>query len=110
MVGRAKAVEILLTGRTINASEALNIGLVNLVVKNSDLMSKSLEMARMIADKSQLAIEAALRCIDFASDNHSIDEGLAYESKSFSEIFNTKDAIEGLTAFAEKRKPNFKDC
>jgi len=105
LVGIGKAKEMILTGRTIDAREAEVIGLVNMVVKDEELMEKALEMAGIIAQKGPVAIKMAKKLMN---ENQDIKEGLAREIVSFSECFDTLDHHEGINAFLEKRKPMFK--
>lgn len=103
-IGFAK--ELILTGRTVDADEALERGLVNAVTDPADLLPRVLETANQLAAKSPLALEAAKQAINRAlSGDHA--ENLTRESDRFGELFASEDAKEGLTAFAEKREPKF---
>jgi enoyl-CoA hydratase len=100
------AKELILTGRTVGAEEALERGLVNAVTKPGDLLPRVMETAVQLAAKSPLALEAAKQAINRAlSGEHS--DNLAREADRFGELFASKDAKEGLTAFAEKRGAKF---
>ena len=100
------AKELILTGRTVGADEALERGLVNAVTEPEELLPRVMEAAVQLAAKSPLALEAAKQAINRAlSGDH--PENLARESDRFGELFSSEDAKEGLTAFAEKRDPNF---
>ncbi len=107
IVGRAKAKELIYTGRRIDAAEALSIGLVNKVVAPEALMDQCLEMAAMICEGGPIAITQAKYAI-----NHGLEvdlrSGLAIESNAYWVTIPTEDRTEGLTAFREKRKPVFK--
>ena len=105
LVGTGKAKELILTGRMIGAEEAGSIGLVNSVVKDEEVMSKALEMARVLSEKSPLILRMAKGLIN---ENQKMQEGLAREISSFAAGFETEDHIEGIKAFLEKRKPTFK--
>lgn len=105
LVGMGKAKEMILTGRTIDAKEAEAVSLVNKVVKEEELMDKTLEIAGIIAQKGPVALKLAKKLIN---ENQEIKEGLEREIVSFSECFNTRDHREGINAFLEKRKPMFK--
>ena len=100
------AKELILTGRTVDADEALEHGLVNGVTEPDELLPRVMELALQLAAKSPLALEAAKQAINRAlSGDHA--ENLAREADRFGELFSSEDAKEGLTAFAEKRKPRF---
>ncbi len=105
LVGAAKAKELILTGRFIDADEAKAIGLVNSVVKDNELIKHTEEMARLIAEKSPLAIATFKKLIN---ENVDLARGLEREIVSFSDCFATQDHREGITAFLEKRTPKFK--
>lgn len=105
LVGIAKAKEMIFTGRIIDAEEAESIGIVNKVVKDEELMEKAEELAQVLEQKSPLTLKIAKSLIN---KNQEIKEGLEMEIVSFSECFASKDHIEGINAFLEKRKPKFK--
>jgi enoyl-CoA hydratase/carnithine racemase len=104
-VGKAK--ELIFTGRRINAQEALDIGLVNLVCPLETLMDKCREMADMICEAGPIAVEQAKYAINFGIETD-IQTGLAIESNAYRVTIPTEDRIEALKAFREKRKPQFK--
>lgn len=108
LVGIAKAKEMIYTGDIINAEEALQIGLVNKVCSQEDLMDEALKMANKIASASQIAVRHSKTAINLSSDTN-IDTGLAFEKDIFGLCFATEDQSEGMKAFLEKRKPNFKN-
>jgi len=108
LVGRAKALELNLTGDMLNAEAALAIGLVNKVVPEADLLKKSLGMAKKIAKKSRLAMAHILKVTHVGLES-TLAEGLKLEAKLFGELCETEDMREGLTAFLEKRRPKFQD-
>ncbi|HEY9205628.1 MAG TPA: enoyl-CoA hydratase-related protein [Candidatus Methanoperedens sp.] len=105
LVGAGKSKEMILTGRIIDAKEACSIGLVNKVTGDDELMGKAEEMALVIAKKSPIAVKIAKSLIN---KNQEIDRGLEMEIVSFSGCFASEDHIEGINAFLEKRKPEFK--
>ena len=101
IVGKAKSMELHLTGNMIDAQEALRTGLVNQVTETDSLMEKTLDIARTISTKSPLAMSKIISCINAEKD------GYALEAELFGASFETEDMKEGTTAFLEKRKPQF---
>ena len=104
LVGAGKAMEMILTGRIIEAGEAAFIGLVNKVVRDEALLEEAEDIALTIAQKSPVAVKLAKRLIYASLD---IERGLEREIASFSECFAHRDSIEGMNAFLEKRVPRF---
>lgn len=104
LVGIGWAKELILSGRIINAKEAQSIGLIHNVVEDNELMTKALEMAQILAQKSPIALKAAKGLIN---QNLDIKMGLDMEISLFSKLFYSQDHIEGINAFMEKRKPKF---
>ena len=105
LVGIGKSKQIILTGEIINAKEAASIGLVNSVVKDEDLMTKAEEMSQVIAQKSPIAVKMSKALIN---ENQEITKGLEKEIEFFARCFTTQDRLEGINAFLEKRRPEFK--
>jgi enoyl-CoA hydratase len=103
-IGVAK--ELILTGRTAAAGEALRLGLVSAVYEPDELMERVLERARLLAAKSPLALAAAKAAINEALQGEHADNLLA-EAEAFGDLFASEDASEGMTAFVEKREPRF---
>jgi enoyl-CoA hydratase len=101
-VGVAK--ELILTGRIVDADEALRIGLVNAV--HDPVLDRALEVADLLASKAPLALRAAKQAINHALQGDHV-ENLLGEQERFAQLFGSADAKEGLTAFAEKREPRF---
>ena len=106
LVGQGKAMEMILTGEPVSAHEAYEIGLVNKVVPLDKLMEEAMSMAKKIADKSPVVTKLAKRAIQNGADLP-IDTGLLIEILSQSVVFSTKDHLEGINAFLEKRKPEY---
>lgn len=107
IIGRGKAKELIFTGRRVDAREALEIGLVNKICDSDHLMEECTKLASMICETGPIAIEQAKYAIDRGMDTD-IHTGLAIESNAYWLTIPTKDRIEGLTAFREKRKPVYK--
>ena len=106
-VGAGLAKDLILTGRTIDAAEALRIGLVSAVHPAGELLDRTLETAAGLARKSPVALSAAKDAANRALQGD-LAAGLAYEAILFSALFATEDQKEGMTAFSEKREPGFK--
>jgi enoyl-CoA hydratase len=106
LVGKSKAMELIISGNIIDANEAYRIGLVNQIYKSNELLEKTVEFVKLVLSKGQLAVSAAIEVIN-NSDNLSLQEGLHIESLKFGEICGTNDFQEGTLAFIEKRKANF---
>ena len=106
LVGRGKAMEMILGGAPIDASEALRIGLVTSLVPRDELMKTTDEIARRIASNGQPAVRLALRAVN-ATQQTTLPEGQTIEAELFGECCSTADFREGVGAFLEKRKPNF---
>jgi enoyl-CoA hydratase len=98
--------DLVLTGRTVDADEALQIGLVNAVYEPGELLERSLETANLLASKSPVALRAAKVALNHALQGDHV-ENLAREADLFGELFASEDAKEGLAAFVEKREPRF---
>ena len=107
LVGEGKAMELILTGEIIDAKTAFAIGLVNHVVPADQLEAKTMEIAGRIADKGPIALRLAKEAVKLASRSN-LDEGLKREVDLFALCFATEDKDEGVKAFLEKRKPEFK--
>ncbi len=107
LVGLGKAMELILTGDRIPATEALRIGLLDAVVPHAELEARTLELAEKIAAKSPVAVRLAKAAVK-ASANMPLDQGLRYEQSLFSVVFSTEDKEEGVKAFQEKRPAQWK--
>ena len=106
LVGRSLALELVITGRQIKADEALRIGLVNEVVPPEQLTGKGLAMARLIAAKAPVAVRVSKQAVQRGLDLD-LANGCVLETSLFAFAFGTADRQEGMTAFVEKRAPNF---
>jgi len=106
-VGKALAMEVVLAGRFLNAKEALQHGLVNRVVPVEVYLDEAKRLARTIAEKGPIALELAKEAVLKAFEAP-LSEGLTFERKNFYMLFSTEDQKEGMSAFVEKRKPDFK--
>ena len=106
-VGKAKAMEIILSGRMIDAVEAERCGLVSRVVANDKLLEEALRLADKIAAQSRQAVLAAKEAVNRAFET-TLAEGVRFERRLFHALFSTEDQKEGMAAFVEKRKPQFK--
>lgn len=106
-VGKAKAMEMVLSGRMIDAVEAERCGLVSRVVANDKLVEEALKLADKIAAQSRPAVLAAKEAVNRAFES-SLAEGVRFERRLFHALFSTEDQKEGMAAFVEKRKPQFK--
>lgn len=107
LVGMGNALKLLYTGDMIPAPEALRIGLVDEVVPHDQLMDRARELAGAIAQKSPVALQLIKEAVR-ASVRTSLDEGLRHETTFFGLAFSTEDKEEGIKAFLEKRKADFK--
>jgi enoyl-CoA hydratase len=107
LVGKAKAMELIISAATIDAEEALRIGLVNSVFSKEELMQKTEEFVQLVLSKGKTAVSAAVECINMA-EVLSVSDGLDYESDVFGYVCGSDDFKEGTNAFMEKRKANFK--
>ncbi len=105
LIGKGKAMELMLTGNMITANEALSLGLVNHVTSPEELLTKTNDLLQIIISKAPLAVSKVIDLVNTAS--YSPHEGLKKEVESFGELFDTQDVQEGASAFLEKRKPQF---
>ncbi len=106
LVGKGRAMEMILTGNLISSEEALKIGLVNKIFSKEELLSKTIEILNLINSKGQQAIRIAIKAIN-ATSQMSLNQGLNYEAILFGLCCGTNDFKEGTLAFLEKRTPNF---
>jgi enoyl-CoA hydratase len=106
IVGKAKAMQMIMTGSPIGADEAYKWGLVNQVVPPEELDTAVEKLVKKIVDKSPLMIKWVKECVNLVLD-HDLLSGIDKELTQFSKTFNTQDSKEGTAAFLEKRKPKF---
>ena len=106
LVGKTKALEMLLLGTGINAPEALSIGLITKVSEPGQLMDDAKELARTLAKKAPIAVQIILDAVTRGLET-TIDQGLKIEMEGSQRVGSTKDAMEGIAAFIEKREPAF---
>jgi enoyl-CoA hydratase/carnithine racemase len=106
-IGKQRAMEYVLTGRRWDAQTAERWGLVNKVVGGGAWLSEAIELARTIAERPPLAARLAKRAVQVAEDT-GLAEGLRAERELFDEAMASEDRVEGMTAFLEKREPQFK--
>ncbi|MBI1790209.1 MAG: enoyl-CoA hydratase/isomerase family protein [Acidobacteria bacterium] len=106
LVGRGRALEMLLTGDSIDAQRALEIGLVNLVFAPGELMDESRAWVDKVLANAPVALSLVVEAVD-AGLNLGLEDGLRFEAAAFGLAFSTHDRAEGTRAFLEKRKPNF---
>lgn len=106
-IGNGRAFEMMLTGKSIGAKDALQFGLINRIAPAGELLAHAEALANEIAQLAPLAIRACLEAVNKGAELP-LTEGLALEAKLFAELFATEDVREGTRAFLEKRKPVFR--
>ena len=107
-VGKSKAMDMCVTGRTMDAAEAERAGLVSRVVPAADLMAEAMKAAAKIAEQSLPIVMITKEAVNRAYET-TLAEGIRFEQRLFHAVFATEDQKEGMAAFVEKRKPDFKD-
>jgi enoyl-CoA hydratase len=107
LIGEGRAMELILSGDMIDAETAHRFGLVNHVFPLAELEEKTMALAEKLADKAPVALQMCKEAVKFASRSN-LDEGLRREVDLFAICFSTEDKTEGVSAFLEKRKPEFK--
>lgn len=107
-VGKSLAMELVLTGDRIDAQRALSVGLVSKVVEGDKLLEEAIKTAEKIANNSKLTVAIAKEAVNVAFET-TLSQGCQFERKMFYSTFATEDRQEGMNAFVEKRKANFKD-
>jgi enoyl-CoA hydratase len=108
LIGKGRAIEMLITANMIDASTALQYGLVNYVVKPEELLPKAISILETINSKAPIAVAKCIDCVNFSGGGGGIGAGgFMKEIEAFGECFDSGDSKEGAAAFLEKRKPNF---
>ena len=105
-IGKALAMDVVLSGRFLSAKEALSSGLISRVVPKEFWFEEALSLAHHVATKGPVALRAAKASVLNANEQH-LSEGLHAERQLFYDLFDTEDQVEGMTAFLEKRRPQF---
>ena len=106
LIGKGRAMDLILTGRTVGATEALNMGLVNMVVPPTDLMDATRKLAGTLMQKGPIALRLAIQAVDGGLEM-GMDAALEWEAHLFGVCASTADMKEGLAAFLEKRRAAF---
>ena len=107
-IGKSKSMDMCLTGRMMDAAEAESIGLVSRVLPSENFIDEVTKIASEVAEKSLVATMMTKEMVNRAYET-TLSEGVRFERRLFHSMFATKDKAEGMAAFVEKRKPNFKD-
>jgi enoyl-CoA hydratase/carnithine racemase len=107
VIGKQRAMELVLTGRRIDAAEAHRLGIVNRVAGRDAWIEQAIELAEVVARRPPLAARFGKQAV-LAADETPLSAGLAYERRLFELAMATEDRVEGMSAFVEKRKPDFK--
>ena len=107
-IGKSKSMDMCLTGRMMDAKEAESIGLVSRILSNDNFVDDVVEIAKEVANKSLVATMMTKEMVNRAYET-TLAEGVRFERRLFHSMFATKDKAEGMAAFVEKRKPEFKD-
>jgi enoyl-CoA hydratase/carnithine racemase len=106
VLGKQRTMELVLTGRRIDAKEALRLGFVNMIASRRSWFGETVEMAERIARRPPLAVKLAKQAV-LAADEMTLTAGLAHERRLYELAMATEDRVEGMQAFLEKRKPRF---
>jgi|RhiMetdeSRZDD1v2_1073273.scaffolds.fasta_scaffold368801_2 enoyl-CoA hydratase/carnithine racemase len=106
VMGKQRTMELVLTGRRIDAKEALRLGIVNMIASKRSWFGETVAFAERVARRPPLAVKLAKQAV-LAADEMSLSAGLAYERRLYELAMATEDRVEGMQAFLEKRKPRF---
>ncbi|HEX2126612.1 MAG TPA: enoyl-CoA hydratase-related protein [Thermoleophilaceae bacterium] len=107
VMGKQRAMELVLTGRRITASEAAELGIVNRVVGTGEWLAAAMELAQVVARRPPLAVRLGKQAV-LAADETPLAAGLEHERRLFELAMATEDRVEGMNAFTEKRRPDFR--
>jgi enoyl-CoA hydratase/carnithine racemase len=107
VLGKQRAMELVLTGRRIDAQEALELGLVNRVAPGFEWFDTAVELAQLVASRPPLAVRLGKEAV-LAADETPLSAGLEHERRLYELAMATEDRVEGMTAFIEKRRPEFR--
>ena len=107
LVGKQRAMEIVLTGRRIDAHEAYRFGVVNRVAKKKEWLDQAIELAEVVARRAPIAVRLGKQAV-LAAEETTLTAGLDYERRLYELGMATEDRLEGMSAFIEKRRPDFK--
>ena len=107
IIGKQRTMELVLTGRRIDAKEALRLGFVNRVVPKRNFMAEAFDLAEVIARRPPLAVKLAKQAV-LAADEMALSAGLAHERRLYELAMATEDRVEGMQAFLEKRRPEYR--
>jgi len=107
VIGKQRAMELVLTGRRVDAEEAGRLGFVNAVVKKKELLEHATELAQVVARRPPIAVRLGKQAV-LAADEMPLAGGLDHERRLYEIAMATEDRVEGMSAFLEKRKPNFR--
>ena len=108
LIGLGRAKELILSGEIIDANKAFNIGLLNKVLKTGDELNESFEFINTIIKNAPLSLKNAKRAVGLGTVKKNINEGLEVERNAYLKVMNSQDKEEGIDAFINKRKPNWK--
>ena len=106
VIGKQRTMELVLTGRRIDAKEALRLGFVNRIASKRNFMSEAFDLAEVVARRPPLAVKLAKQAV-LAADEMPLSAGLAHERRLYELAMATEDRVEGMRAFLEKRRPEF---
>ncbi len=107
VIGKQRAMELVLTGRRVDAEEARRLGFVNAVVKKNELLEHATELARVVAQRPPIAVRLGKQAV-LAAEEMPLAGGLDHERRLYEIAMATEDRVEGMSAFLDKRKPNFR--